>query len=167
MTSSDSKDELLGRIKELEGENKALRIRMKQYKRNEQRFQSLMQSSREGYFELNLQGDFVFFNDAVCRIMGYSRQELMGKNNREYTSAETAKRMFAVFNRVYSTGESAEISDYEVIRKDGQHRFLELSAYLLHDEDGAPVGFCGVSRDITERKQTEQKLKESEERFRR
>lgn len=167
MTSSDSKEALLGRIQELEGENKALRIRMKQYKRNEQRFQSLMQSSREGYFELNLQGDFVFFNDAVCRIMGYSRQELMGKNNREYTSAETAKRMFAVFNRVYSTGESAEISDYEVIRKDGEHRFLELSAYLLHDESGAPIGFCGVGRDITERKQTEQKLKESEERFRR
>ncbi|MFO7838243.1 MAG: PAS domain S-box protein [Desulfosalsimonadaceae bacterium] len=167
MTYSDSKDALLRRIKELEGEKQALHIRMKQYRRNEQRFQSLMQSSREGYFELNLQGELVFFNDAVCRILGYSRPELIGKNNREYTSADTARRMFEVFHRVYTTGESAEISDYEVIRKDGQVRFLELSAYLLLDESGAPTGFCGVGRDITDRKQTEQKLKESEERFRR
>src|SRR6056297_2830756 len=151
MTSSASKEALIKKIQELEEANQRLEARLSQYQSNEERWQKLLQSSRDAYFELNLKGDLVFFNDAVCRDLGYPREELMGMNNREYTRPETARYMYEVFNQVYETGEPAEITDYEIITKAGEVRYLELSAYLLHDADGNPSGFGGVSRDVTER----------------
>ncbi len=167
MSSASSHEVLTARIRVLEEASKRLEEKLAGYQRNEERFQSLLKSTREAYFEINLKGELVFFNDAVCEGLGYPREELIGKNNREYTSPETARQMAQAFTEVYKTGIPAEITDYEVVRKDGQRRFLEISAYLLHDENGEPVGFGGVGRDITERKRTEQALRESEERFRR
>lgn len=167
MSASDSKEALIQKIKALEEEKRRLETRLHSYQRNKERFQRLLNSTEEGYFEVNLSGDLIFFNDAVCEIFGYSREELRGKNNREYTTPETADRMYRIFNQVYQTGNPAEITDYEVIRKNGEHRYLELSTYLVHDEKGQPAGFGGVGRDVTKRKKNEQALRESEERFRR
>jgi PAS domain S-box-containing protein len=167
MDSFASKTVLADKIKELEEANQRLAEKVAHYEQNEQRWRYLLENSRDGYFEVNLKGDFVFVNDAVCEALGYSREELLGKNNREYTTPEMARRMYEVFSRVHATGEPAEITDYEVIRKDGETRFLELYAYLLRDSGGKSVGFGGVGRDITSRKRIERDLRESQERFRR
>ncbi|HMA85801.1 MAG TPA: PAS domain S-box protein [Desulfosalsimonadaceae bacterium] len=167
MPSQDSNASLTRKIKDLEEENRRLESQLYHYQQNEERFQRLLNSTEEGYFEVNLAGDMMFFNDAVCEIFGYSREELKGKNNREYTAPETAGRMYQIFNQVFQTGKPAEITDYEIIRKNGEHRFLELSTYLIYDENGRAAGFGGVGRDVTERKKNEISLRESDERFRR
>ncbi|MDH3773816.1 MAG: PAS domain S-box protein, partial [Deltaproteobacteria bacterium] len=64
------------------------------------------------------------------------------------------------------TGEPARIVDYDIFRKDGSTRTLELSASLLANSTGEPVGFRGVVRDVTKRKRAEEALRESEERYR-
>ncbi len=94
----------------------------------------------------------------MCRILGYERHELLGMNNREYTTPETAKEMHEIFNEIYRTDVSTKIKDYEVIRKNGAIRVLAMSASLIRDLAGKPVGFRSLARDITERKQTEKKL---------
>ncbi len=167
MDSRASREELIGTIRELEEANKRLNTALDEVKRDNERWRRMLENPRDAYFEVDLKGDFVFFNDAVCNHLGYSREELMGKNNREYTTPEGARDMYRAFNQIYSTGEPAEISNYEVIRKDGEHRYFELSAHLLCDKDGSPVGFAGVARDATDRVRTEQALKDSEKRFRR
>jgi len=53
-----------------------------------------MEDMEEGYFETDLKGNFTFVNDAECRNMGYSREELIGMNNRQYTDKENAKKPF-------------------------------------------------------------------------
>ncbi len=166
MASSESREALIQKIKALEDENRQLKSQLYGYQFNEDRSKRLLNSSAEGYFEVNLAGDLVFFNDAVCNLFGYSREELMGKNNREYTAPETARRMYQIFNQVYQTGEPAEITDYEVIRKNGERRHLELSTYLIYDENGQPAGFGGVGRDISERKKNEEALHKSRVRYR-
>jgi len=164
-SSPDSKEALHQRIQQLEEEKRRLESRLYEYQADEQRFQKLLKSTEEGYFEVDLAGDLTFFNDAACRVLGYPREELLGKNNREYTTSETARRMYQIFTRVYQTGSPAEITDYEIIRKDGGYRILELSAYLIYDESGQPNGFAGVGRDVTKRKRIEEELATSQAKY--
>jgi len=135
-------------------------------KNAEEKYQSILADIEEFYYETDLQGNLTFFNDAACNIIGFSREELQGKNNRDYTTPETAKRLYRVFNSVYRTGEKRKISDYEVIRKDGSRRVLEISATLKRDEYGSPNGFRGLGRDVTDRVKAEEALRLSEERYR-
>jgi PAS domain S-box-containing protein len=117
----------------------------------EEKYRNIIDNIQESYFEMDLAGNLTFFNDSLIKITGYSRDELMGMNNREYTSEETAKKMYNIFNQVYKTGEPAEINDYEIFIKGGKTRILELSTLLMKDQDNRPVGFRGIARDVTER----------------
>jgi two-component system cell cycle sensor histidine kinase/response regulator CckA len=135
-------------------------------RKSEERYRSILENIEEGYFEVDLAGNFTFTNDSLCRIAGYNRDKLIGMNNRDYTTPATAKKMYRVFSKTYKTGEPARIVDYDIFRKDGSTRTLELSASLMTDSTGKPAGFRGVVRDVTERKQAEEALRESEERYR-
>ena len=133
---------------------------------SEERYRSILDNIQEGYFEVDLAGNFTFFNDSLCRILGYSEKELFGMNNRHYTDKETAKIVFQVFSKVYNTGEPAEGFDWPIIRKDGAKRYVEASVSLQKDSSDKLTGFRGIVRDVTERKKAEKELQESEERFR-
>ncbi len=135
-------------------------------KEAEEKYQSILAEIDEFYYETDIQGNLTFFNDAACSIIGYSREELQGMNNRDYTTPETAERMYRVFNHVYRTGEKRKIDDYEIIRKDGSRRVLEISATLKRDAKGNPAGFRGLGRDITDRVMAAEALRLSEERYR-
>ncbi len=123
---------------------------------SEEKYRTILESIEEGYFEVDLAGRLTFFNDSICKILGYSRKELMGMGNRDYTDSETAARMYKAFNETYRTGTPANIIDYRIIRKDGGTRSLELTASLLKHSSGEPAGFRGVVRDVTERKHAEE-----------
>jgi len=133
---------------------------------SEEKYRTILENMQEGYFEVDLAGNFTFFNDALYRILGYPRDELMGRNNREYMDAENAKAVYRLFNEVYRTKRPSPTFNYEVFRKDGTKRSIEVSVSLMTDSTGEPVGFHGIVRDITERKQAEEALRESEEKYR-
>jgi two-component system cell cycle sensor histidine kinase/response regulator CckA len=122
---------------------------------SEERYRNILENIAEGYFEVDLAGNLMFVNDAICRIMGYLPDELIGMNNREYTNSDTAKKMYQVFNQVYQTGRPAKVTDFEIITKDGNKKHLELSASLMHDSNQKTNGFRGVVRDVTERMRAE------------
>jgi two-component system cell cycle sensor histidine kinase/response regulator CckA len=125
----------------------------------EQKYKSILENIEEGYFELDLAGNMVFFNRALLRLSGYSTLSLTGLNNRSYSDPETARRMFRLFNRIYRTGEPVLINDYPVYRRDGTRIVVELSASLMRNDAGEPVGFRGVVRDISERHRAEEEKK--------
>ena len=123
---------------------------------SEEKYRTILQSIEEGYYEVDLAGNLTFFNESMRRQLGYSRDELMGMNNRQYMNAETAQRVYETFSTVYKTGEPAKALDLEIDTKDGSKKFVELSVSLIQDPEGRPIGFRGVARDISERKRAEE-----------
>ena len=127
-------------------------------RKSEERFRTIFESTKEGYSELDLAGRFTLGNETTLRMMRLPSEKFIGVSFKEYTSPETAERLYGIFNELYRTGESAEITGYEIIRKDGSKAMVELSAYLIRDEKGNPAGFRGITRDVTKRKEMENQL---------
>ncbi len=133
----------------------------------EEKYRNILENIQEGYFEVDLAGNFTFFNDAVPRVLGYSREELIGMNNRLYTpDRETARKVFQAYHHVYQTGIPLKEVGWHIIRKDGTKRYIEGSISLLKDAHGKPIGFRGITHDVTERNQAEEALRQSEEKYR-
>ncbi len=135
-------------------------------RRSVEKYRTIIENIQDGYYEVDLDGNFTFVNNALCRIMGYSADELTGMNYRDYTDDLNAQKVYKTFNHVYRTGKPAELSDWQIIRKDGEVRSIEASISTLKDVTGRIIGSMGIVRDITARKKAEEKLKQSEERYR-
>jgi len=130
----------------------------KALRQSEEKYRTILESIQEGYFEVDLNGNFTFCNDSMSRLTGHSKEELLGMNHKQFTNEETAKEVFQAFNEVYDTGEPSKGFDWQIIRKDGGEGFIEASLTLKKDSSGKTTGFKGMIRDITERKRTEQQI---------
>jgi len=130
---------------------------------SEERYRTILEDIEEGYFEVDLAGNFTFVNDALCSRFGYPREQLIGMNNRQYTDEKTAEKLYQSFNRLYRTGEPIKALEAETIRRDGAKEIFEISVFLIRDSEGKPIGFRGTSRDVTGRKRAEEALKEKTE----
>ncbi len=135
-------------------------------KQSEEKYRTILENIDDGYFEVDLAGNFTFFNDSMCRLIGYSPSAMSGMNNREFMDAENAKKVFQTFNRVYETAKPAKGFDWEIIKVDGTRRQVDASVSLITDEIGNRIGFRGIAHDNTGRKQAEKALIESEEKYR-
>jgi PAS domain S-box-containing protein len=135
-------------------------------RQSEEKYRTILENIDDGYYEVDLSGNFTFFNDSMCRILGYPQEEMMGMNNRQFTDKENAKKLFKTFNEVYRTGKPAREFNWWIIRKDGTKRNIEVSVSLQRNSSGEPIGFRGISRDITERKEAEEALREAEKKYR-
>jgi PAS domain S-box-containing protein len=145
---------------------KALDMAKEALREVEEKCQAIIDNIEDGYYELDLEGHFTDFNDAMSRIAGRSRQELMGMNARDIMDEFNAQQAFKVFEKVYYTEMAARAVDWELIRKSGSKRIVEVSVSLKRDQDSRPMGFLGIARDITHRRLIEQALRESEEKYR-
>ena len=131
-------------------------------KQSKEKYRSILKNINDGYYEVDLGGNFTSFNDAMSEIIGYPPDDMIGMNNRAFMSTETAKRVFGTFHQVYQTGQTVKAFDWELIRRNNEKRFVEVSVSLLHDGMGRPAGFSGIARDITERKRLEEQLLEAQ-----
>jgi len=133
---------------------------------SEERYRTILENIEDCYFEVDIAGNLTFFNDSLCKLNGYSRAEMMGVNYRQYTDKENSQILYQAYNKVFRTGEPAKGVDYEIIRKDGEKRYVESSVSLIRNISGQPIGFRGIIRNTTERKRAEEALRESEEKYR-
>lgn len=138
----------------------------KALKISEEKCALILDNIQDGYYEVDLDGHYTFFNEGLLHLTGYSRDEMLGMNNRQIVDDYNNRKVFKAFHQVYMTGVPAHAFDWECIRKDGSRRFVEVSVSLKRDPDNKPVGFMGIARDVTQRKLAERALRESEERYR-
>ena len=126
---------------------------------SEEKYRTVLENIEDGYYEVDLAGNFTFFNNALCKLSGYSKEELRGMNNRQFIDQKTAEEVYAMFHKVYMTGEPSKGFDWHMTRKDGSKRYVEASASLLKNSSGKPTGFRGIIRDITERRKVEEQYR--------
>jgi PAS domain S-box-containing protein len=136
------------------------------HKEKSQILLGVLNDLEDGYYEVDLNGNLTFFNDPLCVLIGYPEEEMMGMNNRQYMSTESAKTVLENFNCVYTTGEPVKGLEFEIIQKQGETRWVEGSISLIFDQNNKPSGFKGIVRDISRRRLTESALRRSEKEYR-
>jgi diguanylate cyclase (GGDEF)-like protein/PAS domain S-box-containing protein len=135
------------------------RVRMEEaLRQSEEKYRTILEEIEEGYYEVDLAGNIKFVNRAACRQFGYSEEELIGSNYRVYVPKEDVKGVYKAWNKVYRTGEPLKSYPFATVRKDGTQIFVENSVSPIRNKEGTIIGFRAVSRDVTQRKQFEQKL---------
>jgi PAS domain S-box-containing protein len=140
-------------------------VKKEKLEASEQRYRTILESIEEGYYEVDLAGNVIFANSPMYKILGYSKDELIGMNSRKLMDKETAKKVYHIFSGVYNTGRPSRLLDWELITKDRSKRYVEVSFSLIKDSEGCVTGFRGILRDITDRKRMEENLKNEKERF--
>ncbi len=135
-------------------------------RQSEEKYRTILEEMQDGYFEVDLAGNFTFVNDANCRQLGYSREELIGMNNRNITAAIDIENVYKAFNQVYRTGEPIRDFTLTTVRKDGATGLGEISVFPIRNDKGDITGFRGIGRDVAGRLQMIEDLRRSEERYR-
>jgi len=135
-------------------------------RQSEEKYRNILETMEETYLETDLKGNFIFFNDALCRVYGYARHELQNMNYRYLAPPESLKKIFEDFNEIYRTGKAKTFLNHAILTKDGSIKYLEMTIALSRDAQGEPIGFHGIARDVTDRIRAERAIRESESRLR-
>ncbi|GAB3783588.1 PAS domain S-box protein [Nocardioides pacificus] len=135
-------------------------------RRSEERHRTILAEIAEGYFEVDLFGNMTFLNRSLTTLFGGPADSLIGTNHRAYTHPDSLEKVHHHFSEVLRTGQTEPGFDWEFVRPDGGQGFVSTSVSLVRDDDGEPVGFRGISRDVTERMLGMKALRRSEERHR-
>ena len=130
------------------------------------RYRVFIEQVADGFYEVDLKGNFRFFNEAFCRILGCHRGELLDHNYREFMDEHNARFAFESFNRMYRTGRGVTGILWEIIRKNGRARILEISANPIWNDFGEMTGFRGIAHDVTEKQHAQQASLKSEKLYR-
>jgi PAS domain S-box-containing protein len=130
-------------------------------RQSEEKYRKILETIADGYHEVDLKGNLTLVNDSLCDILGYSRDELIGKNYRELNDDHNAQELLHVYNEVFRSGISNPEFSYQVIRKDEVMRDVSVSIALIRDSAGSPIGFRGIFRDISERRHLEEQLRQA------
>ena len=155
--------DLRRQVAELQWEDTEHRRAEEALRQSEERYRSIIEDMQDGFYEMDLKGNLTYLNEALCTLHKRSRQELLGTNNRDYMDAETANRMLVLYQQVYVTGEPLRGYVWKRIRPDDGERWFEASASLMKDASGKPVGFRGISREITQRIVNEEALQKAKD----
>ena len=137
-------------------------------RRSELRFRRVWESSMDGMRLLDADGRFVMVNEAFCTLMGKAEEELIGKPftiSYEPVSAVQDEMDRNIYRQRFESRSFARHQEVELPLPGGRRLLVELSNSLLEIPNEPPL-LLSIFRDMTERRAAEEKLRESEEKFR-
>jgi len=122
---------------------------------SEEKFRTIIETTPDGYYEVDMDGNFTFFNDSMCKILGYSKEEMTALNQLELLDETNSQKLKDAFNKVLDSGNPLTSLGWTLSDKNRSLRFVESSVSLIKDPKGDPVGFGGFIRDVTQRQRAE------------
>jgi PAS domain S-box-containing protein len=124
---------------------------------SERRFFDILDRSPVSIYMKDLDGRYMFVNRRCQEVIGRPRQDVLGKYDHDLFAPRLADMYRANDAKVMELGSSRDFEEVGV--DDGQTRIFYSSKFLLSDKRGTPYALCGISTDITERKQGEEAMK--------
>jgi PAS domain S-box-containing protein len=119
------------------------------------RYHAILNQIEDGCCVVDLRGNFVFANDAFCRIFGFVREEIVGRTFKASMGPERAAQLRDVYTQVYETGRPVKAFEFQVQPKNAETRYVEQTVSIERDSAGRPIGFLAITRDCTARKEAE------------
>ena len=128
---------------------------------SEEKYRGLVEASSDWIWELDEEGKFSYASPQVERILGYKPQELIGRSFYAPMPPEQKERIENLFEPMWQNALPVVAMGNTNLHKDGHKVILETSATPILNEVGQVIGYRGIDRDITKRKQAEERLRES------
>ena len=122
-------------------------------RKSEESYRELFENANDAIYVHDLEGTYLSANRAAEKLIGCSRDEIIGKNIAEFIAPEYVERMHANLSKKLEAKESTTY-EIELCTEDGRRVAVEVSSRLIY-ETGAPVGVQSMARDMTERKRAE------------
>jgi len=134
-----------------------IKKRTKELEHTKNYLESILKYSSDMIITTDLEGRIVTFNEGAERMLGYKREEVIGKYMADYYYRREDRQKILELIK-----EKKMVTNYEtqLVRKDGKVIDISLSISLLRDEHGKVIGTVGISKDITEWKKAQKQLEE-------
>lgn len=146
-----------------EAEARREKVRMEQaLVESELKYRELVDEVSDGFFIMDNEGVTTFANLALAKMLGFRHpSELIGKNFMGFLSPDVKEEVLNHFKNAMQAKSVSETIISKIIRPDGKEKYLEIRPSFIYNDDKV-IGSRGVMRDITERKQLEQQLRQSQ-----
>lgn len=133
-----------------------------------EQYRELFENASDWIYTINIDGQIVAFNNSVVKALKCnSAQDVLESNISDWMTPESLEKANRFIQEVIADKDFYDKSiEIEIIRKDGEHVWLEHKARPIKDKNNNIIGLHGIGRDITNKIRLEQELKESEAKYR-
>lgn len=138
----------------------------KALRKSEERFRDIAFSSSDWIWEFDAAGRFTYLSEGVINVLGYSPSELQGKSFFNLVNPEDAEILRETYILLSSRMQNIVDLESWIVHKYGSLICIQSNGVPIHDSEGNLIGYRGVNKDITEQKRSEERLRQSEERYR-
>ncbi len=128
-------------------------------KRSVTKFRHLSENTSDWIWEVDAQGAYTYVSPKVIEVLGYSSDEILGKTPFDHMPPEEAQRVGELFASIAQEAKPFEALENINIHKDGHKVVLETSGVPIFDNTGECIGYRGIDRDITERKNAQDQVR--------
>jgi PAS domain S-box-containing protein len=125
-----------------------------------QQFLSLVETTSDWIWEVDISGTYIYSNQKVKDMLGYDRQEVIGKTPFDFMPPHEARKVTKIFRKFAKSRKAFSGLENINLHRDGQEVVLETSGVPVFDERGEYLGYRGIDRDITARKLAETALEQ-------
>jgi PAS domain S-box-containing protein len=132
---------------------------------SEEKYRAIIETNQEWIWQIDNEGIHTYSNPAIEQILGYSIEDIVGKNATIHMHPEDRREIKEMLPKWIENKKGWKNLVVRWLHKDGSIRWLESNAVAMLDVHGEWIGFQGSDRDITERKRADEAVRKSEEKY--